>query len=150
MSQIANIAVYDGASTPVLHTLVPVSVVRDGDSVVAVWREQLASLPVEAQVHATLTATKLKSGTVRSSFSTVVPVMESIAGNNAAGYTAAPKVAYEDRTDLVSYAHPRSTITSRRLCRMLAVNAGNNVSTSVAAATAGVVSELIDSLISPT
>lgn len=150
MSQIANIVVFDGAATPVSHTLVPVSVTREGEVVTAVYREQIASLPVEAQVRLTLTATKLKSGTVRSSASFVVPVMESVAGNNAAGYTAAPKVAYEDRTDLVSYAHPRSTISSRRLARMLAINAGNNVSTSVAAATAGPLAELIDLLISPT
>lgn len=150
MSQIANIVVFDGASTPVSHTLVPVSVVREGDTVVAEYREALAALPVEAQVRLTISAQKLKSGVVRTSTSMVVPVMESIAGNNAAGYTAAPRVAFEDRTDLVSYAHPRSTITSRRLARMLTINVGNNVSTSVAAATAGPVSELIDQLISPT
>lgn len=150
MSQIANIVVFDGASTPVSHTLVPVSVVREGDTVVAEYREALAALPVEAQVRLTISAQKLKSGVVRTSTSMVVPVMESIAGNNAAGYTAAPRVAFEDRTDLVSYAHPRSTITSRRLARMLTINVGNNVSTSVAAATAGPVCELIDQLISPT
>lgn len=150
MSAIANIVVFDGAATPVSHTLVPVSVVKNGDEVTASYREQLTTLPVEAQVRCVITATKLKSGTIRSSVSMVVPVMESIAGNNAAGYTAAPRVAYEDRTDLISYAHPRSTITSRRLARMLTVNVGNNVSTSVAAATAGPVSELIDLLISPT
>lgn len=150
MSQIANIVVFDGASTPVSHTLVPVSVVREGDTVVAEYREALAALPVEAQVRLTISAQKLKSGVVRTSTSMVVPVMESIAGNNAAGYTAAPRVAFEDRTDLVSYAHPRSTITSRRLARMLTINVGNDVSTSVAAATAGPVCELIDQLISPT
>lgn len=150
MSQMAPITVFDGAATPVTHTLNPVDMTRDGDTIVATYRESIASLPIEAQVNCVITLSKLKSGVFRTSVRFNVPVMEAVSGQNAAGYTAAPKVAYVDTCELVSYAHPRSTITSRRLARMLAVNAGNNVSTTVAAATSGVVSELIDSLIAPT
>lgn len=150
MSAMANIVVFDGAATPVSHTLVPISVTREKNTVVAEYREQLASLPVEAQVRATITKSVLSGGVIRTQSRFEVPVMEAIGSQNAAGYTAAPKVAYVDTTDLVTYAHPRSTLTGRRLCRMLAINAGNNISTTVAAAVAGPVPELVDMLVSPT
>lgn len=150
MSAIASITVYDGASTPVSHVLAPISVTREGKQIVALWREQLASVPTEAQVSLTTRLETLKSGTVRAEVTVAVPVMETVTNQNAAGYSAAPKVAYVDRETFISFQHPRSTITSRRLARMLLVNVSNNISTSVAAATTGPISELIDSQVSPT
>lgn len=150
MAAVGNIVVFDGASTPVSHTLVAISVERVAGKLTVQWRENLASLPAEAQVHASLTVEKTKAGTVVSTFDVRVPVMESVTGANASGYTAAPKVAYTDRNCWVSYAHPRSTVTSRRLARMLLTNLSNNVSVSTAAAVAGVVSECVDSCIYPT
>lgn len=150
MSAIANVTAFDGASTPVSHTLVPLSVTRDGDSVVAEWAEQLAGLPMEAQVRLRMTRTSMKNGIVRTSTRVEVPVMEAIGAQNAAGYTAAPKVAFVDTVELVSYAHPRSTITSRRLARQLAVNIANGIATTVSPVTTGPAPELVDGLISPT
>lgn len=150
MSAIANLTVFDGAATPVSHTLAPIFVRAEKGVVQALWREQLASLPTEAQVSLTAKSEVLKSGVVRNELNVYVPVMETVTNQNAAGYTAAPKVAYVDRLQTVSYQHPRSTITGRRLIRMLMVNVMNNVSTTVAAATSGMVSELIDSQVMPT
>lgn len=150
MSAIANIIAFDGASTPVSHTLVPISVAREKDSVVADWSEQLAGLPIEAQVRVKATKTSMKNGIVRTSTRVEVPVMEAIGAQNAAGYTAAPKVAYIDTVEIVSYAHPRSTITGRRLVRQLAINIAGSISTSVAPVATGPVPELVDGLISPT
>lgn len=150
MSQIANIAVYDGAATPVLHTLVPVSVTRSGNQIEAKWREQLASVPTEAQVRCSMKLSNLSNRVVRTEVAFEVPVMETVTNQNAAGYTAAPKVAYVDKIIAISYQHVRSTITSRRLARQLLVNCLNNISTSVAAATSGPASELIDSQVAPT
>lgn len=150
MSQIANITVYDGAATPVAHTLSAISVTRENGVTQSDWRELNASIPEEAQVSAILTERKLRSGVVQRDLRVNVPVMESISGQNAAGYTAAPKVAYVDTFVITNYAHPRSTITSRRLARMLAVNMANNVTTSVAAATSGPASEAFDSGVMPT
>jgi hypothetical protein len=76
--------------------------------------------------------------------------MESVSGQNAAGYTAAPKVAFVDRNEWVSYAHPRSTVSSRRLARQLLVNFAGNISTTVAAATSGFLPDGVDSLLAPT
>jgi hypothetical protein len=151
MSNIANITVFDGAGTPVTHTLVPVYQGKEKDgSLKALWREQLASLPAEAQVRVEMTQRVLKSGVLETRTRVVVPVMESISGQNAAGYTAAPRVAFEDTQEWVSYAHPRSTITSRRLCKQLLTNLSNNISTSVAAATSGVFDEAVSQIVMPT
>jgi hypothetical protein len=150
MSAIANLVVYDGAATPVSHTLIPISVTRKENEVTAEWREVLASVPAYAQVRASAKLSLLKSGVWKTEFKVVVPVMEAILNQNAAGYTAAPKVAYEDTEVFVSYAHPRSTVTDRRLARQMAVNIAGGVTTSVAAVTTGPFPELFDQLIMPT
>lgn len=149
MSAAANIAVYDGASTPVLHTLIPVSSAKsENGEIVADWREGLTSVPDYAQVRLRTTSKKSKTGVWRVSIQVEVPVMESISGQNSAGYTAAPKVAYTNTVQMVAFFHERSTIAERRLARQILANIGNNYTTSVAAATSGVASELLDSLIS--
>lgn len=150
MAAIANIAVYDGAATPVLHTLVPVSVTRKDGAIEAYWREQVASLPTEAQVWATQKLQTLKGGMVRAEAVMAVPVMETVTNQNAAGYSAAPKVAYVDKDVWIKLQSPRSTITSRRLCKQLMTNWSNNITTSVAAATTGAFSDLMDAQVAPT
>lgn len=150
MSAIANIVVYDGAPTPVSHTLLPISITRENGSVEAVWRENLASVPINGQVSITMKLTKLKSGVYRAFQRVSVPVMESVSGQNAAGYTASPKVAYVNTVDTVGFFHERSDTAGRRLVRQLSINVQGNISTSVAAATTGPLPELFDILVSPT
>lgn len=153
MANIANIVVFDGAATPVSHTLVPVDVSKDPKTgaIVALWREQVASLPTYAQVTATARLSKSRrSGVWNVDFRVEVPVMESVSGQNSSGYTAAPKVAYIDTTGIYGHYHERGTIAGRRLSRQLAINIGGNVSTSVAASTSGVLPDLFDALVAPT
>jgi len=150
MSQIANITVFDGAATPVSHTLVAVSVTREKGKVTALWRESLSSLPVYAQIYVTMSIETLKSGVYKVEQRTVVPVMEAILNQNAAGYTAAPKVAYENTVITTGYFHQRSDIAGRRLVRQMAVNIDGNISTSVAPVATGPLPELFDQLIAPT
>lgn len=150
MSQIANITVFDGAATPVTHTLVAVSVTREKGKVTALWREAIASLPVYAQISVSMSIEVLKSGVYKVEQRTVVPVMEAILNQNAAGYTAAPKVAYENTVITTGYFHQRSDIAGRRLVRQMAVNIDGNISTSVAPVTTGPLPELFDQLVAPT
>lgn len=150
MSQIANITVYDGAATPVAHTLVAISVTREKGKVVALWREQLASLPVYAQISCTASVERMKSGVYKTEVRVEVPVMESVSGQNAAGYTAAPKVAYVNTVIVTGFFHERSDVAGRRLARQAAINLLGNISTSVAAATTGPLPELVDQLVAPT
>lgn len=150
MSAQANIVAFDGAATPVSHTLVPADASRDASSgeLIAEWREALTTVPVYAQVRAKTTCKRLASGVYRVATIVEVPVMESVSGQNAAGYTAAPKVAYTNTVQVVGYFHERSTVAERRLARQLAVNIAGSVSTSVTPVTTGVVPELMDQLIS--
>lgn len=151
MAQQAAVTVFDGATTPVSHTLQPVDnkVLKDGTRV-AVWRENNLSLPVEAQVRVELYQRDFPSKVVETRAVVVVPVMESISGQNASGYTAAPKVAYEDRAELRVLAHRRSTVASRRLCKQILLNFANNIATTVTPVSAGVVDESAVQLFMPT
>lgn len=151
MAQQANITVFDGASTPVSHTLIGEGVEKLADgSLVARWKESLIGVPDYAQMRITATKKKLPSGVFRVAFRAEVPVMESISGQNAAGYTAAPKVAYTDTAEQVGYYHERSTIAGRRLVRQIVTNLSNNVSTTVTPATAGFLPDLFDTLVQAT
>jgi hypothetical protein len=150
MADMANIVAYDGADTPAAHTYVPVDTNTEKGVTTSIWREQVANLPFYAQGTVTMKKQKLPSGVHRVSVRVEVPVMESVSGQNAAGYTAAPKVAYTDTVESVSFFSERSTIGGRRLARMLLTNILNNVATSVAAATTGPAVLLVDTNVSPT
>jgi hypothetical protein len=150
MSAISNIVVFDGASTPVSHTLLAIDVTRESGKVTARYRENLTGVPVEAQVRCTLSLEQLKSGVYKADSLVEVPVMETVSGQNAAGYTAAPKVAYTNTVRVTGLFHSRSDTAGRRLVRQMAINIEGNISTSVAAATTGPLPELFDLLVSPT
>lgn len=151
MGQQANITVFDGASTPVSHTLVGDGVEKQvGSANVALWTEQIASVPNYAQVRFTQIKLKLKSGVYRVTSRVEVPVMEAISGQNASGYTAPPKVAYVDRFELVSYTHERSVETTKRIAMQMLINWCNNVTTSVTPVSAGVVADAHQRLIQVT
>jgi len=146
MSSQANITVYDGAATPVSHVLVPIGVGVDANlGNVAKWRENLATVPLYANVRVTTMQKTLKSGIERVEIRVEVPVMEAISGQNAFGYTAAPKVAFTDSVSFVGYFSERSAQSNRRLAKQILTNLLGNVATSVAAPTTGMASELIDS-----
>lgn len=148
MSAQANIIAFDGAATPVSHTLTPDgnNKTPDGESL-AVWSEKIATLPEYAQVRVRQSKKKLKSGLYRIATVVEVPVMESILNQNAAGYTAAPAVAFVDSVHIVQFCSQRSTILSRRLVRQLALNIGGGIATSVAPVITGPAAELHDQLV---
>lgn len=150
MSAIASLVAFDGQASPVSHTFLAESVARDGSSVIATYKEATAGVPDYAQGKVTIKKAKLGSGVNRVSVRVEIPVMESVSGQNAAGYTAAPKVAYVDTVDTVGFFSDRSVIAGRRSARQLAINIMGNITTSVAAATSGPASEVFDTLITPT
>ncbi len=149
MSAIANIVAFDGAATPVSHTLVPVSVTKEKGKITAIWREAATGVPVYAQVRCTMTLEQLASKVYKLVSRVEVPVQEVVTGSNSAGYSAAPKVAYVNTVETTGLFHERSDVAGRRLVRQLAINIDGNISTSVAAATAGPVPELFDLLTAP-
>lgn len=150
MSDISNIVAFDGAATPVSHTLLPVSVAKEKGKVTALWREAATGVPLNAQVRTTMTLEQLQSKVYRVTSRVEVPVQEVITGSNSAGYSAAPKVAFVDTIETIGLFHERSLVTGRRLVRQLAVNIDGGVTTSVTPVTTGPVAELFDLLTAPT
>lgn len=150
MASQAPITVYDGAATPVLHTLIAIETkqLKDGTDY-SLWREYNPNLPTEACVHAELRQRELPSGVLETRFRVVTPVMESVSGANAAGYTAAPKVAYTETDEWVKYSHPRSTGVVRNVNSQMLRNLMNNVSASAPAIMAGVAYEAIIQQVTP-
>jgi len=148
MGQQANITVFDGAATPVSHTLVGEGIALEKDGALrARWKESLTGVPDYAQVRCAISKRRLPSGTYRLETETTVPVMESVSGQNSSGYTAPPKVAYIDTLRTIGLFHERGVVTGRRLARQLHVNLLGSVSTTVTPVTTGPVPELIDQLI---
>lgn len=143
MSAQANVIAFDGAATPVSHTLIPIGASRSVDGTkTADWAERLANVPFKAQVQFSTRQRIVKSGQEQVSASVRVPVMESINGQNLAGYTAAPEIAFEDVVVLTGYFSPRSTEANRKLAMQLAINAFGGISTTVTPVTTGPVAEL--------
>lgn len=151
MGQQASIVSYDGASTPVSRTFSGEGIERpDAATQLALWRELIAGIPTASQARISARKQKLKSGVVVATLDVTIPVPEIPSGGTPAGYTAPPKVAYEDRVLVIQYQHPRSTATSRRVCRQLALNVAGSISTSVPVATSGPWPELADHGVMPT
>lgn len=151
MATQANITVFDGASTPVTHTLVGEEVRREaGNTSLAIWREQINSVPLAAQITATQIKRKLKSGVHQIVSRVEVPVMEAIAGPNSFGYTAQPKVAFTERFEFVRFAHERSTEVSARTAMQILINWVNNVTTTVTPVSTGVVADAHQRMQQPT
>lgn len=151
MSAIATITVFDGQATPVAHVLDPVSVSREGASIVrAEWRETGLAVPINAQPRLSIRLELLKSGVYRAERKLVVPVMEAVAGQNAAGYTAAPKVAHELTDTRVWFFSQRSDVAGRRLIKQMGTNLDSNKSNTGPAITSGVVDDLAGLLVAPT
>lgn len=113
MANIADFTVYDGEATPVAHVLKAIEAARENGANVALWRENLAGVPEEGQVRMLSSLKKLKSGVFVPSLRLIFPKMEQASGQNSSGYTAPPKVAYEDTIVVTGYFNPRSTTQGR-------------------------------------
>lgn len=148
MSTQSNIIAFDGAAAPVSHTFVGDGASKDAiDGYVAEWSEKSLTLPSNANIRLRQTKKLLKSGAYRTATVVIVPVMETISNQNSAGYTAMPKVAFEETGQYVQFSSPRSTIAIKRLVRQLLVNVVSGVATSVVPVTSGFGPELHDQLI---
>jgi len=148
MSAIANLVAYDAAATA--HTFYPISVTREKGKVIALYREAVANVPVEAQGTVQLTQEQLPSGVHKVEVQVAIPVMEAVSGQNAAGYTAAPKIAHTPRIVTTAYFSGRSSSGNRQNARLLMHNLLNGKITDTTAVYSGPAPELVDSLINPT
>lgn len=109
MSIMTNMLAKDDAATPIEYTFLPVS-----DNPDAVYRANVAGIPLEGQPRYTLRAEKLKSGSYKLTAKLEVPVMETLgASGTSAGYVAPPKVAYVTTFICTMFADKRSTNADR-------------------------------------
>lgn len=119
MSQIAPIAVADATSpTPVTHTFNPVS-----SSPVALYRESLAAIPLVGQgVMELANRSGSDAALQRVRIKVMLPALEQVTGQNAAGYTAAPKVAYTNSVFIDFLLPSRGTVQQRKDLRTMVKN----------------------------
>lgn len=148
MSAAANIVAFDGAATPVSHTFVPVGneMTAIGE-LLAKWRENLLTVAPENNIRVRTGFRKLKNGYEKVSVTVEIPYMETIAGQNSSGYTAAAKQAYVNTYVFTAFLHSRSAPSERRLGRQLFTNIMNGVATTQTPVNTGPVAELVDSSI---
>lgn len=150
MANIANVTVFDGASTPVEHTLIPISVARENGATMAEWRENDAALPVNAQIKYKTKLSQLKSGIYKVDVELVIPVMETISGGTSAGFVAAPAVAHSVTGKVTMFFHERSTEEQRAHVRMILANTLRGTEATQSVGALGPVPALVDDLSAPT
>lgn len=118
MSQIANISIADGKATPVVHVFGPVTSAPE-----AMYRESLLGLPLVGQ--GTLSS-MLKSAAnapiQRIRVKLNLPALETATGQNASGYTAAPKIAYSNEVVVDFLLSSRGTPDQRKDLRVMLSN----------------------------
>lgn len=109
MPIMTNMLVKDDAATPTEFTFIPVS-----DNPDAMYRANVAGIPIEGQPRYTLRSEKLKSGGYKLTAKLEVPVLETLgASGTSAGYVAPPKVAYVNTLIVTMFVDRRSTTADR-------------------------------------
>lgn len=118
MSAIANIAILDGQATPVTHTFIPYATSPN-----PAWREAQSGLALVGQPWIVIVI-KPDTGTglnkVRITMD--LPALELITGSNSSGYTAAPKIAYDNKVVMDFFLPSRGTSAQRKDLRVLTSN----------------------------
>lgn len=124
MSAIGNLVINDGATTPVAHTLNPISAGLN-----SFWRDSVATLPIAGQVTVRLIA-KPDSGSGLNKVKLIVdvPSLEVITGTSTqSGYQAPPKTAYSNKVVIDFILPSRGTVQNRKDALSLLKNALANI-----------------------
>jgi hypothetical protein len=124
MSAIANLVINDGATTPVAHTLNPIT---SGTN--SFYRDTVTNVPIHGQIGLRLMS-KSDNGSGLNKVKLIidVPSLEVITGTSTqSGYQAAPKVAYSNKV-IVDFILPsRGTLQNRKDVLALLKNALANI-----------------------
>lgn len=118
MSAVSSITIHDGKETPVDHTFYPI---QTGE--LTQFRENLSTIPIIGQgVVSIFTKLDSKSGLNKIRVVLELPALETATGQNAAGYTAAPKVGYLNKVSAEFFLPSRGTAAQRKDLRVLLSN----------------------------
>lgn len=128
MPAITNITISDGAATPVAHTFSPIG--KDDKGVI--WLEQTTPAPLSPIGAYRIGYRQSKSlnvtgqgGVSKLVMTLALPKLETL-GNNSAGYTPAPTIAYRNVARLEIDMPERSTGQERKDLRIFFANLLNN------------------------
>lgn len=117
MADMANIVVYNDATTPVLLTLEPYTANPN-----PVWIEKTSTKAMAARAKISQMRTIQKNGYTRRVHKVELPIMEQESGGTAEGYIAPPKVAHTVAVQLVAFVHERATETDVANAMKYAIN----------------------------
>lgn len=108
MASFQNLTLNDGAATPVAHTFA----VKSNDNQVTVYEDRVGGVPIGYTKNIIRISETSDQRTVK--IDLVVPVLEAVSGANAAGFTPAAKVAYQNIGKLEFRLSTRSTTQQRK------------------------------------
>jgi len=117
MAQIANIVVKDGAATPLDHTFIPTATAPK-----AMYREGISNLPLVGQGQVMIGSAVPGAALQRVKMTLALPALETVTGQNADGYTAAPRVAYTNTVQVEFLLPSRGTAQQRKDLRVMLSN----------------------------
>lgn len=120
MSSITTIVIADGKATPVSHTFYPSS-----SGFLSRWREQISGVPLIGQgVLGMLAKFDEKNASALQKIRIVLelPVQEVAGTQNAAGYTAQPKVAFTNKVICEFFLPGRGDAAMRKDIRVMLKN----------------------------
>lgn len=119
MSAIAPITINDGAATPLAHTFNPFQSSPD-----ARYREASTGVALIGQGQLWITVKgDAKSQLNKVTLTLDLPALETATAQNASGYTAGPKVAYDNKVVATFFLPSRGTMQQRKDLRVLFMNA---------------------------
>lgn len=122
MSAISTITIADGETTPVTHNFLPVS-----SGTESFYREAASGVPLLGQpTIAARLASKPTDAVQKVVVTLEIPVLEVVTGQNAAGYSAAPKVAFSVKKIETWFLPARATAQQKKNLRVLANNLNAN------------------------
>lgn len=124
MANITNLVINDGATTPVAHTLNPISAGQN-----SFWRDSITSVPLVGQISCrVLSKNDTGSGLNKVKVIVDVPVLETITGTSTqSGYQAPPKMAYSCKASVDFILPSRGTLQNRKDLLALLKNALANI-----------------------
>lgn len=117
MSAIATITIADGKATPENHVFNPI---RSGER--SLYRTAISTLPLIGQESISATIRDVNANLKVVTLVLSLPALETATAANSEGYTAAPKVAYENKVKLEFFAPNRGLPSQRTDLRVLTRN----------------------------
>lgn len=118
MAAIAPIVILDGQAVPVSHTFNPIT-----SGVSSLFRESITNLALIGQGWLGINVKKDNGNGLNKVILTLdLPALEVITGSNSSGYSAAPKIGYENKAVVTFFLPSRATSQQRKDLRVLLAN----------------------------